>query len=72
MNWHNSISDFGSQIADRFSFPTSNLYFPVSPSAGLPLTSTASHPAMETQGPTAQLQNSLREGNEHQSGGFAS
>jgi hypothetical protein len=56
MNWHNLISDCEFRIADRLFFPVSGFYFPVSFSAGLPLTSAASRPATETQGPTAQLQ----------------
>src|SRR5436190_18596585 len=56
MNWHNLVSDCEFRIADRFFFPVSGFYFPVSLSAGLPLTSAASRPATETQGPTTQLQ----------------
>jgi hypothetical protein len=52
--------------------PSAFLLLP-SKSTGFPLASAVSHPAMETQGPTAQrVKNSQREGNEHHRTPFAS
>jgi len=47
------IADSGLRIAF---FPVSGIYFPVFLLAGFPLASTASHQAMEAQGPTTYFQ----------------
>src|SRR5207249_6448542 len=47
------IADSGLRIAF---FPVSGIYFPVFLFAGFPLASTASHQAMEAQGPTTYFQ----------------